>query len=111
MRWCQGVEYPSCPGCKIPMTVPLLQMERVKEVIVCIVKCLKIDIKLLQQMINLMKKRCIPILGEMRALGMSLVAHLAIGDDIYYNDILPILPNDIHDIHENDIYFPILPKL
>ena len=108
MRWCQGVEYPSCPGCKIPMTVPLLQMERVKEVIVCIVKCLKIDIKLLQQMINLIKKRCIPILGEMRALGMSLVAHLAIGDDIYYNDILPILPNDIH---ENDIYFPILPKL
>ena len=63
-------------------------------------------------MINLIKKkRCIPILGEMRALGMSLVAHLAIGDDIYYNDILPILPNDIHDIHENDIYFPILPKL
>ena len=59
VRWCQGVEYPSCPGCKIPMTVPLLQMERVKEVrredgvlIVCIVKCLKIDIKLLQQMIN-----------------------------------------------------------
>ena len=42
---------------------------------------------------------------------MSLVAHLAIGDDIYYNDILPILPNDIHDTHENDIYFPILPKL
>jgi len=27
VRWCQGVEYPSCPQCKILMTVPLLQLE------------------------------------------------------------------------------------
>lgn len=27
VRWCQGVEYPTCPDCKIKMTVTFLQME------------------------------------------------------------------------------------
>ena len=30
--WCQGVDYPNCPECKIPMTVPLLQLECESEV-------------------------------------------------------------------------------
>jgi len=27
VRWCQGVEYPKCPDCKVKMTVTFLQME------------------------------------------------------------------------------------
>jgi len=32
VRWCQGVEYPTCPQCNILMTLPLLQLEEVNEV-------------------------------------------------------------------------------
>eukprot|EP00092_Neocalanus_flemingeri_P018493 GFUD01020013.1.p1 GENE.GFUD01020013.1~~GFUD01020013.1.p1 ORF type:complete len:293 (-),score=74.13 GFUD01020013.1:17-895(-) len=27
IRWCQGVEYPDCPDCKVKMTITFLQME------------------------------------------------------------------------------------
>lgn len=32
VRWCQGVEYPTCPQCKLLMTVPMLQLEEETEV-------------------------------------------------------------------------------
>lgn len=28
VRWCQGVEYPICPDCKVMMTITFLQLER-----------------------------------------------------------------------------------
>jgi len=28
VKWCQGVEYPTCPDCKVKMTIMFLQMER-----------------------------------------------------------------------------------
>jgi len=27
VRWCQGVEYPTCPDCQVPMSITFLQME------------------------------------------------------------------------------------
>ena len=36
VRWCQGVEYPTCPQCKLLMTVPMLQLEEETEVMVAV---------------------------------------------------------------------------